>query len=108
MPVIIYCWEWEPDDGPIHKVFLEVDGTVTPFCPALINGPLESCRPDEGGDVEVDSVNVLEVEVEGDQIMVDADLRGRLETLFWLALDRDKQVKREVDYALFEAHQYGG
>lgn len=39
----------EDDD---RLVEFEVDGSVSPYCPAKISGPPESCYPAEGGELE--------------------------------------------------------
>ena len=47
----------------IGDVEFEVEFSSTPYVPARISGPPENCYPDEGGEVEIESICIGEFEV---------------------------------------------
>ena len=84
---ITYCYESDEGQGTF-----EVTGTVSKYYPARISGPPEHCSPAEGGEVEIEGVEMVEGTEE-------------IKRLFLLELDREGRVREEVEDKLFDAAQ---
>jgi hypothetical protein len=55
--------EWSREEGvgeESREVFYQISGSVSPYDPGVCSGPVERCYPPEGGEVEIEKVELLD------------------------------------------------
>ncbi len=99
MTLITYRWH-----RPCFTAIFDVQGKVSAYYPAVVGGPPECCSPAEGGEVEIYSVELVDILVGKDPVKkIHPKLSALLEKKFNAELDEQDKVWEEVDTKLFEA-----
>jgi hypothetical protein len=51
-------------DGDEREVLVDIDFDMSPYYPAQTYGPPERCSPAEGGEIEINGIEILEIDGE--------------------------------------------
>lgn len=111
---ILFRWDLgtvPPKSGPVdgHNntvATFDVTGDVSPYYPARIGGPPENCSPAEGGEVEIEKIKLVELEIDGEPVAeITAEMRAEWEARLNAEIDEADAVWSRLDNAMFEAAQ---